>query len=99
MTFSVGLPAKFDNPVNSSQVRFRQFRISEGFVSVATSAVTVGHSSNDLEFFIDRTFRASIPSFSALPKLINAFPYFPRNSGRGALTSIGVTRENMPPNF
>jgi len=45
----------------------------------------VGHSSNDLEFFIDDpTFRVS---FSALRKLINTFPIFPYDSGRWVLTS------------
>jgi len=44
----------------------------------------VGHSSNDLEFLIHRTFRVSISSFLTLCKLISDFPFFPRNSGRGA---------------
>ena len=43
----------------------------------------VGNSSNDLEFFIDRTF---ISSFSALRKLITVFPFFHCNSGRWGLT-------------
>ena len=50
----------------------------------ATIAVIVGHCSNDLEFFIDRNFRASILSFSALRKLINAFPFFFVRLGEGA---------------
>jgi len=49
----------------------------------ATSAVIVGHSSNDLELFIDRTFRASISTFSALRKLINAFAFFLVTVGEG----------------
>jgi len=40
-----------------------------------------GHSSNDLQFFTDCTFRAS---FSDYLKLINTFHFFPRNNGRGA---------------
>jgi len=31
MTFLVGLPAKIDNPVHDSQVRFQQFRVIERF--------------------------------------------------------------------
>jgi len=31
MTFPVGLPAKIDNPVPASQVRFQQFRVIERF--------------------------------------------------------------------
>jgi len=31
MTFPVDLPAKTDNPVPASQVRFRQFRVIESF--------------------------------------------------------------------
>jgi len=49
----------------------------------------VGHSSNDLEFFdhIGRTFRASISSFSAWRKFINAISFCPRDGGREGLTS------------
>jgi len=39
-----------------------------------------GHSSNDLELFIDPTFRAL---FSDFRKLINAFRFLPRNNERG----------------
>jgi len=42
------------------------------------------HSSKDLEFFMYRTFRASISSFSALRKAINAFPFFFVTVGEGA---------------
>jgi len=31
ITFLVGLPAKIDNPVPASQVRFQQFRVIERF--------------------------------------------------------------------
>jgi len=31
MTFLVGLPAKIDNPLPTSQVRFQQFRVIERF--------------------------------------------------------------------
>ena len=47
----------------------------------ATNAVIVGHFGKDLEFFIDCAFRESVLPFSALPKLINALPFYPRNSG------------------
>jgi len=40
-----------------------------------------GHSSNDLEFFTDRTFRAS---FSEFRKLIDAFHFFLATMGEGA---------------
>ena len=50
----------------------------------ATSAVILGHCGNDLQFSIDCTFRASVSLPSALRKLINAVPFFPHNSGRGA---------------
>ena len=53
----------------------------------ATRAVTVGHSSTDLEFFLDRTFRASTSSFSANLKPNSAVPFLPRDSGRGGLPS------------
>jgi len=43
-----------------------------------------GHFSNDLEFFTDRTFRAS---FSDFRKFINAFHFLPHNNGRGGLAS------------
>jgi len=61
----------------------------------ATSAVFVGHSSNDLEFVIDRTFRASISSNSAERKLINAFSFFPRNSGRGRTVARKFSIEGL----
>jgi len=31
LTFPVGLPAKINNPVQASQVRFQQFRVIERF--------------------------------------------------------------------
>ena len=91
LTFSVGLPEKINYPVPAShQVRFQPLRVIERFCvdSSNFSAAIVEHSSNDLEFFIDRTFRASISSIPTLCKLINAFPFFPRNSGRRGLTLI-----------
>jgi len=46
----------FNNPVPTSQAQFPQFRVIELFASkVATSAVSVGHSSNVFRFLIDRT--------------------------------------------
>jgi len=68
-------PAKYD--LNNSVV------IERFCVEGSNKRSDRGHSSNDLEFFTDRTFRAS---FSAFRKLINAVPFFPRNSGRGGLT-------------
>ena len=83
--FSVDLPAKINNPVPSIQVRFQQFRVTERFcVEGSNKRSDCGHSGNDLGFFIDCTFRASVSLSSALRKLINAVPLFPRNSGRAA---------------
>ena len=90
LTFSVGLPEKINYLVPASQqIRFQPLRVIERFCveSSNLSTVIVGNSSNDLELFIYRTFRTSISSFSTLHKVINAFPFFPRNSGRGGLTS------------
>jgi len=82
---SVGLPVEINNPVPASQVGFQQFRATERFcVEGSNKRSDRGHSSNDLEFFTDRTFRAS---FSDFRKLINAIHFFPRNNGRGGLTS------------
>jgi len=52
----VGSPLEINNPVPAGKAQFPQFRVIELFGSkVATSAVIVGHSSNDIYFFIDRT--------------------------------------------
>jgi len=67
LTFSVGLPVKINYPVPArQQVRYQPLRVIERFCieSSNLSTVIVGNSSNDLEFFIDRTFRVSISSFS-----------------------------------
>ena len=69
-------PAKYDFNNSVSLYAFAS--------KAATIAVIVGHCSNDLEIFIDRNFRASILSFSALRKLIIAFPYFLVTLGEGA---------------
>jgi len=46
---SVGSPVEIDNPVPTGRAQFSQFPVIELFASkVATSAVIVGHSSNDL---------------------------------------------------
>jgi len=56
VAFSVGSPLEINNPVPAGQAQFPQFHFIEIFASkVATSAVIVGHCSNDLHFFIDRT--------------------------------------------
>jgi len=69
----VGLPVALNNPVPASRVRFAQFRVIERFcVEGSNKRSDRGHSSNDLEFFPDRAFRAS---FSDFRKFINAF-YF-----------------------
>jgi len=77
------------NPVPASQVGFQQIRGIERFcVEGSNKRSDRGHSSNDLEFFTNRTFRGS---FSDFRKLISAFHFFPRNNGRGVLTS-GLAR-------
>jgi len=84
MTFPVGLPAKIVNPVPASQVRFQQFCVIERHcVEGSKKRSDRGHSSNDLEFFIDRTFRASTSSFLAKLKLNGAFPFFLVTVGEG----------------
>jgi len=90
LPFSVGLLAKMKYPVPAGQqARYQLLRVIEGFCveSRNLSTVIVGHSNNDLEFFIDRKFSTSISSFTTLHKLINAFLFCPRNSGRGGLTN------------
>jgi len=56
----------------------------------ASSSLIVGHSSNDLQIFIDRTFRASTSSFSAKHKLNSVFQFFfVRLMGVGRIFSTG----------
>jgi len=86
VAFSVGLIAKINSPVPASQVRFQQFRVIERhtFASKATaSAVIVGHSGVIYNFYWSYI-SEWMWSFSILRKFINAFPFFPRNSGRRA---------------
>jgi len=65
--FSVGLPVKINNCVPGSQAWFRQFRAIERFcLEGSNKRSDRGHSSNDLEFFTDRTFRASFSDFREL---------------------------------
>ena len=74
MAISVGLPVAINNPVSASQVGYQQFSAVERFcVEGNNKRSDRGHSSNDLEFFTDCTFRAAFSDFS---KLINAFPLF-----------------------
>jgi len=74
VAISVGLPAAANNPVPASQVGFQQFRAIQRFcVEGSNKRSDCGHSSNDLEFFTDSTFRAS---FSDFHKLINAYQFF-----------------------
>ena len=84
MTFPVGLPAIIDIILfPPAKYDFNNSVSWNACASkVATSAVIVGHSSNDLEFFIDRTFRASTSSFSDKLELI--FPFFLVKMGEGA---------------
>jgi len=76
MTFPAGLPAKINDPVPSSQVRFQQFRVIERFcVEGSNKHSDRGHSSNDLQFFVERTFRVCTSSFSAKLQLNSVFPF------------------------
>jgi len=53
VAFSVGSPLEINNPVPAGQAQFPQFCVIELFaLKVATSAVIVGHSSNDLQFLL-----------------------------------------------
>jgi len=82
MVIAVGLPVVVNNPVPASQVGFQQLRAIERFcVEGSNKRSDCGHSSNDLEFFTDCTFRAS---FSDFHKLINAFNFFLATVGEGA---------------
>jgi len=95
VTFSVGLPAKVNNPVPTSQAPFQQFRVIELFcVKVAASAMIVVHSSNVLEIFTERTYRASISSVSALRKL-TFFHFFLVTVGEGA-SQMGASHQLNP---
>jgi len=49
VAFAVGSPLEINNPVPDSQAQFPQFRVIELFASkVATRAMIVGRSSNDI---------------------------------------------------
>ena len=64
MAISVSLPVAVNNPVPASQVGFQQFRAIQHFsVEGSNERKDRGHSSNDLEFFTNRTFRASFSDF------------------------------------
>jgi len=83
MTFPVGLPAKIIL-FPPAKYDFNNSVSLNAFASkAATSPVIVGHSSNDLQFFTDRTFRASTSSFSAKLKLNSALPFFLVTVGEG----------------
>ena len=75
VTIAVGLPVVVNNPVPTSQVGFNNsVQVNKRFgVEGSNERSDRGHSSNDLEFFTDRTTRAS---FSDFRKLINAFHFF-----------------------
>jgi len=79
---SVGLLVAVNNPVPASQVRFQQFRVIERvYVEGSNKRSDRAYSSDDLEFFTDRTFRAS---FSDFRKVINTFHFFLATMGEGA---------------
>jgi len=85
VAISVGLPVAVNNPVPANQVRFQQFRAIQRFcVEGSNKHSDCGHSSNDLQFVTDRTFRVS---FSDFCELINAFHFFFVTMGEGGLTS------------
>jgi len=78
---SVVLPVAVNNPLPASQARFQQFRVIERFCVEGSNKLSDrGHSSSVLEFFTDRTFRAS---FSDFRKLINAFNFSSQQWERG----------------
>jgi len=61
---SVGLPVAVNNPVPASQVGFQQIRAIQHFcVEGSNKRSDRGHSSNDLEFFTNRTLRGSFSDF------------------------------------
>jgi len=69
-------PAKHD---------FNNYLLLQAFaLKAAIRAVIVVHSSNDLSFFIDRTFRGSTSSFLDKLKLNSALPFFLATVGEGA---------------
>ena len=82
VAMAVGLPVAVHNPVPASQVGFHQFRVIERFcVQGSNKRSDRGHSIIDLEFFTDRTFKAS---FSDFRKLIDTFHFFLATMGEGA---------------
>jgi len=65
VAISVGFPVAVNNPVPASQVGFQQFRAIQQFcVEGSNKRSDRGHSSNDSEFFTNRTFRGSFSNFS-----------------------------------
>ena len=67
MAILVGLPVAVNNPVPASQVGFQQFRAIEHFcVEDSNKRSDHKHSSYDLEFSTDSTFRASFFGFSQI---------------------------------
>jgi len=72
VAFSIALPVEINNSVPTSQVRFQQFCITKRFWVEGSNKRSrpnrgaLYDSSNDLEFFIDRTFRALVSSFPTL---------------------------------
>jgi len=83
MAISVGLPVAVKTCSRQLQyVGFQQIRATESFcVEGSNKRSDRGHSSNDLEFFTDRTFRATLSDFR---KLIDAFHFFLATMGEGA---------------
>jgi len=85
VTFSVGLPAKMNNHVPASPVRFQHFRVIERFRVVSSNKRSdrVRHSSNDLAFLLTVLLERQYRHFRIFANRLNAFRFFPRNSGRG----------------
>jgi len=64
VAISVGLSVAVNNPVPASQVGLQKIHAIQHFcVEGGNKLSDRGHSSNDLELFTDRTFRASFSDF------------------------------------
>ena len=61
----------------------------------ATRAVFVGHSSNDLEFVIDRTFRAGVTKLRPTGQIRPAKPFHPARVDILPMRKNNITKENL----
>jgi len=85
----VGLPVAVNYPVPASQLGFQQFRAIQHFcVEGSNKRNYGGHSSNDLEIFTDRTFRASFSDFHKL--IITLSIFFLATMGEGPRNWISL---------